>query len=226
MSMVWSKRLHKFCFSMNAAEMPGCYTRFDWSFGKLLPGNECTETTATVCHDLRTEFMATRNKSNTLASSLIWIYYLEIYTLGVFTRSSERATMTTLAVITCLICLVCKIISLIHYCKGPINVGPVMSDCVLCAFTDIINAKEHFVGELVAWRETKQVRPSKTAGCPCALSGFKCSSAGPGGSWQDSIHTFFIEISQSKSHLCFRTKGESEVVSQCWELVTFHVVDF
>lgn len=146
--------------------------------------------------------------------------------VGKFARSSERATMTTLAVITCLICLVCKIISLIHYGKGPINVGPVMSDCVLCAFTDIINAKEHFVGELVAWRETKQVRPSKTAGCPCALSGFKCSSAGPGGSWQDSIHTFFIEISQSKSHLCFRTKGESEVVSQCWELVTFHVVDF
>lgn len=41
----------------------------DESFGKLLTGNECTETTTTARHDLRIELITTEDKSNTLGFS-------------------------------------------------------------------------------------------------------------------------------------------------------------
>lgn len=57
------------------------------SFGKPQTGNEFTETTSTVWHNVRTEFITAENKSNTSVvwffggffSLLFWIYYCKIY---------------------------------------------------------------------------------------------------------------------------------------------------
>lgn len=82
----------EFCSSTTAAEsMRGCRSRFDWwvfwqvTDWKLMHWND--DYSVTRLEDWI--IIATENKSNTLGSSLIWIYYLEnvhLNTLEVGTR--------------------------------------------------------------------------------------------------------------------------------------------
>lgn len=184
--MDWKWSAVKLCFSMNAAEMWGCYSRFDWwvfwqmTDCKLMHwGNNHSVT-------WHKDWIITReNKSNTFGL-LFWNFHVARWKFS----HNWRTCNDGIGLEYILECTNNFIDSLL---LGPNTGRPhsEISDYVLCTFTDLITAKKHFVGELAVWRETAGacIKDRGCAACPCVLLGFKCSSAGQGGAGRTpSIH--------------------------------------